>query len=101
MTVRIANTQLWVHDQDDALKFYTEQLGMEVRADVTMPEMGDFRWLTVGPVGQPEFAIVLMAVPPAPVLDEETAEQVHELMARETWDIAAWHAAAARPARPR
>ena len=32
MTVRIANTQLWVHDQDEALKFYTEQLGMEVRA---------------------------------------------------------------------
>jgi catechol 2,3-dioxygenase-like lactoylglutathione lyase family enzyme len=82
MTVHIANTQLWVHDQDDALRFYTDQLGMEVRADVTMPEMGGFRWLTVGPVGQPDFAIVLMAVPPAPVLDEDTAEQVRELLAK-------------------
>ncbi len=55
---------------------------MEVRADVTMPEMGGFRWLTVGPVGQPDFAIVLMPVPPAPVFDDETAEQVKELMAK-------------------
>ena len=46
--IRIANAQLWVHDQDEALAFYTEKLGMEVRADVTLPEMGDFRWLTVG-----------------------------------------------------
>ena len=48
---KIANTQLWVHDQDEALAFYTEKLGMEVRADVTMAEMGNFRWLTVGPSG--------------------------------------------------
>ncbi len=47
--IKIANAQLWVHDQDEALAFYTEKLGMEVRADVTLPEMGDFRWLTVGP----------------------------------------------------
>ena len=44
---RIANAQLWVHDQDEALSFYTQKLGMEVRADVTLPELGNFRWLTV------------------------------------------------------
>ena len=82
MTVRIANTQLWVHDQDDALKFYTEKLGMEVRADVTLESMGDFRWLTVGPAGQPDFAIVLMAIPGPPVMDSETAGQVGDLMAK-------------------
>ena len=49
--IKIANAQLWVHDQDEALAFYTEKVGMEVRADVTLPEMGDFRWLTVGPAG--------------------------------------------------
>ena len=38
----IANTQVWVHDQDEALKFYTDKLGMEVRVDVTVPEMDDF-----------------------------------------------------------
>ncbi len=80
--IRIANAQLWVHDQDEALAFYTEKLGMEVRADVTMPEMGDFRWLTVGPPGQEEVTIVLMAIPGPPVMDPETAEQVNDLMSK-------------------
>jgi predicted enzyme related to lactoylglutathione lyase len=80
--IRIANAQLWVHDQDEALAFYTEKLGWEVRADVTLPEMGDFRWLTVAPVGQEDFAIVLMAIPGHPVMDGETADQVRSLMAR-------------------
>ena len=72
--IKIANAQLWVHDQDVALEFYTQKLGWEVRSDVTMPEMGDFRWLAVGPVGQ-DFAVVLMAIPGEPVLDEETQQQ--------------------------
>jgi uncharacterized glyoxalase superfamily protein PhnB len=80
--IKIANAQLWVHDQDEALAFYTEKLGFEVRADVTLPEMGDFRWLTVGPAGQPDFAIVLMAIPGAPVMDDETANQVGDLMGK-------------------
>ena len=80
--IRIANTQLWVHDQDEALEFYTRKLGMEVRADASFPELGNFRWLTVGPAGQPDVAIALMAIPGPPVMDEETAEQVRELMAK-------------------
>jgi predicted enzyme related to lactoylglutathione lyase len=80
--ISIANTQLWVHDQDEALAFYTEKLGMEVRADVTMEELGDFRWLTVGPPGQPGFAIVLMAIPGPPVMDADTADEVRSLMAK-------------------
>jgi catechol 2,3-dioxygenase-like lactoylglutathione lyase family enzyme len=79
---KIANTQLWVHDQDEALAFYTEKLGMEVRQDVTLPELGDFRWLTVGPPGQDEFSIVLMAIPGPPVMDPGTAEDVKALMAK-------------------
>jgi predicted enzyme related to lactoylglutathione lyase len=80
--IKIANAQLWVHDQDEALAFYTQKLGMEVRADVTMAEMGDFRWLTVGPAGQPDIAIVLMAIPGPPVFEPETVEQVRSLMAK-------------------
>ena len=79
--LRIANAQLWVHDQDEALAFYTDKVGMEVRSDVTLPEM-DFRWLTVGPVGQPDVAIVLMAVPGPPVIDEDTADQIRDLTAK-------------------
>jgi predicted enzyme related to lactoylglutathione lyase len=80
--IKIANAQLWVHDQDDALAFYTDKLGWEVRSDVTMAELGDFRWLTVGPASQPDFAITLMAIPGAPVMDDETGEQVRSLMAK-------------------
>ena len=80
--IRLANAQLWDHDQDEALDFYTNKLGMEVRADVTLPEMGNFRWLTVGPAGQPDIAITLMEVPGPPVMDTETAEQVRSLTAK-------------------
>jgi catechol 2,3-dioxygenase-like lactoylglutathione lyase family enzyme len=76
----ISNTQLWVHDQDEALAFYTEKLGFEVRADVTMAEMGDFRWLTVGPPNH-DFSIVLMAIPEA-MMGAETAEQLRDLMGK-------------------
>jgi uncharacterized glyoxalase superfamily protein PhnB len=80
--IRIANTQLWVHDQDEALAFYTDKVGFEVRADVTVPEMGNFRWLAVGPAGQTDVSIALMAIPGPPVMDAETAEQVRSLMAK-------------------
>jgi predicted enzyme related to lactoylglutathione lyase len=82
LMIRIANAQLWVHDQDEALAFYTKKVGLEVRADITMPEMGDFRWLAVGPAGQDDISIVLMAIPGPPVMDADTAEQVSELMGK-------------------
>ena len=82
MTIRIGTTQVWVHDQDVAKEFYTKKLGMEVRQDVTMPELGNFRWLTVGPAGQDDIAIVLMAIPGEPVMDAATAEQVRDLMGK-------------------
>jgi catechol 2,3-dioxygenase-like lactoylglutathione lyase family enzyme len=80
--IRITTVQLWVHDQDEALDFYTKKVGLELRADVTMPELGDFRWLTVGPAGQEDVAIVLMAIPGPPVMDEATAQQVRDLSAK-------------------
>ena len=80
--IKLSTTQLWVQDQDQALEFYTKKLGMEVRSDVTLPEMGGFRWLTVGPPRQPDISIVLMAIPGPPVMDSETAEQVKDLMAK-------------------
>src|SRR5215211_569152 len=80
--IQIANAHLWVHDQDEALAFYTQKVGMEVRSDVTLPELGDFRWLTVSPAGQGDIAITLMAIPGPPVMDDETAGQVRTLMAK-------------------
>jgi uncharacterized glyoxalase superfamily protein PhnB len=80
--LKIASAQLWVHDQDVALKFWTEKVGLEVRQDVSLPELGGFRWLTVGPRGQDDVSIVLMAVPGPPVMDETTRTQVLEVVAK-------------------
>ena len=80
--IKIASAQLWVHDQDVALEFYTRKLGMEVRADVTVPELGNLRWLTVGPAGQDDVSIALMAIPGQPVMDDDTRKQVGEIMAK-------------------
>jgi catechol 2,3-dioxygenase-like lactoylglutathione lyase family enzyme len=82
MLKQLTNVQVWVHDQDEALAFYTEKLGLELREDVTVPEMGNFRWLTVGVPGQPDVAITLMAVPGPPVFDPDTREKIMDLMAR-------------------
>jgi len=80
--IKIGTAQVWVHDQDVALEFYTKKLGMEVRQDVTVPELGNFRWLTVAPPGNEEVSIVLMAIPGPPVIDAETADEIRALMAK-------------------
>jgi len=80
--IRIGTAQLWVHDQDEALRFYTEKVGLEIRQDVTVPEMGNFRWLTVGPPQQDDIAIVLMAIPGPPLMDADTERQVRDLVAK-------------------
>ncbi len=73
---------VWVNDQDEALTFYTEKLGLELRSDVTVPEMGGFRWVTVGVPGQEDVAISLLAIPGPPVFDSETKEQIEALVAK-------------------
>jgi uncharacterized glyoxalase superfamily protein PhnB len=80
--MQIGSAQLWVHDQEEALEFYTKRVGMEIRSDVTVPELGNFRWLTVGAPGQEDVAVTLMAIPGAPVMDEQTAKEVRALMAK-------------------
>ena len=82
MIKQVSHVNVWVHDQDEALAWYTDKLGFELREDVSLPELGGFRWLTVGPVGQPDFALALMTVPGPPVFAEDTAEKIRDLMAR-------------------
>jgi catechol 2,3-dioxygenase-like lactoylglutathione lyase family enzyme len=81
MLKHLTYVNVWVHDQDEALAFYTKKLGMELRDDVTMPELGNFRWLTVGLPGQ-DVALALMAVPGPPVFDQETSDQLKALVAK-------------------
>jgi catechol 2,3-dioxygenase-like lactoylglutathione lyase family enzyme len=79
--ITIANAQFWVHDQDEALDFYTRTLGWEVRADVTMAAW-NFRWLCIGPAGQQGPGLVLMPVPGPPMLDAAAGAQLAELVAK-------------------
>ena len=78
--MKLTHVQVWVHDQDEALAFYTDKLGMELREDVTVPEMGNFRWLSVGIPGQ-DVSITLMAIPGPPVFDEETRATIQRMLA--------------------
>ncbi|WP_028062114.1 VOC family protein [Solirubrobacter soli] len=77
-----ATAQLWVNDQDEALAFYVDQLGWTVREDLTPPELGGFRWLTVAPKADSDTSVVLMAIPGEPVFSEETAASVRDLLAK-------------------
>jgi catechol 2,3-dioxygenase-like lactoylglutathione lyase family enzyme len=80
--MQLTHVNVFVHDQDEALAFYTEKLGMELRDDVTLPELGGFRWLTVGPPGQEDIAITLMTIPGAPMFEADTQSMLKELMGR-------------------
>lgn len=76
MSITISSINVWVHDQQVALDFWTGKVGFELRSDWQFPEMPGFRWLTVGPKDQPDIEIVLMSIPGDPVF---TAEQ-HSLV---------------------
>ena len=78
----MSTTQIWVSNQDEAVAFWTEKVGLEIKEDVTVAELGNFRWVTVGPKGSTGTAIVLMAVPGQPVMDDATRAQVLDLMAK-------------------
>ena len=82
MLTQLNYTQVWVHDQDEALAFYVDKLGFELREDVTVPELGNFRWLTVGPPAQPDIAVTLMAIPGPPVMDAASAKQLRDLLGK-------------------
>ena len=81
MLKQVSHVNVWVHDQDEALEFYTRKLGFEVREDVTLEQFGNFRWLTVGPVSQPDLQFIL-SLPGPPAIDPEDAEQLMALVAR-------------------
>jgi catechol 2,3-dioxygenase-like lactoylglutathione lyase family enzyme len=77
---QVSHVNLWVHDQDEALAFFTDKLGFEVREDVTL-EQFDMRWLTVGPVHDPNLNFIL-SLPGPPQIDEDSAAQLIALVAR-------------------
>lgn len=79
MIDRLSHVTLWVTDQDEALKFYTEKLGFVVRTDASMD---GFRWLTVSPPDQPSPEIVLVHPTEGPMMDKETADAIQTLIGK-------------------
>lgn len=80
--ITIASTQLWVRDQDEAVEYWTAKVGLEVKVDATLPELGGFRWVTVGTPGGEGTSIVLMKIPGEPMIDGNTRAQIEELMSK-------------------
>ncbi|GAA3130413.1 VOC family protein [Planomonospora alba] len=78
MFTAITHSQIYVLDQDEALDFYVGKLGLEVNTDA---DLGFMRWLTVNVPGDPEHQI-LLEKPGGPMMSEETAEQVRELVTK-------------------
>jgi catechol 2,3-dioxygenase-like lactoylglutathione lyase family enzyme len=74
---RLSVVTIWVTDQNDALRFYTEKLGFEIRADITA---GDYRWLSVGLKGQPDLEFSLEAVKPGGTLTQADVEPLTKLV---------------------
>ena len=70
-------SSIFVLDQDEALRFYTEVLGLEVAQDM---DFGPMRWLTVRVPGDDK--IILLERPGAPAHDEATAEQIRNLVTK-------------------
>jgi catechol 2,3-dioxygenase-like lactoylglutathione lyase family enzyme len=80
MIQRQSHSTIYVIDQEEALEFYRDKLGFEVRTD--MPMTDDLRWLTLSPKGQPDLEIVLMQIAPGPALSAEAAEEMKALVKR-------------------
>jgi catechol 2,3-dioxygenase-like lactoylglutathione lyase family enzyme len=85
MIQRQSHSTIYVIDQEEALEFYRDTLGFEVRTD--MPMTDDLRWITVSPKGQPDLEIVLMQIAPGPAFSDETAEEMKALVRRGTLGI--------------
>lgn len=77
MINRLSVATIWVTDQNEALRFYTEKLGFGIRADITA---GDYRWLTVGLKGQPDIEFQLAALKPGGRLTQDDVDQLTKLV---------------------
>jgi predicted enzyme related to lactoylglutathione lyase len=75
---RLSHATLYVLDQSEALTFYRDKLGFEVRADMAMDN--GFRWLTVGPKTQPDLEIILMAVKESPMFAADKVAMLRQLL---------------------
>ncbi len=87
MINKLSIATIWVKDQNEALRFYTENLGFEIRADFTN---GDYRWLTVGIDSQPDVEFQLAAIKVGGGLTQEDVEQLTRLVEAGKMGVGPW-----------
>jgi uncharacterized glyoxalase superfamily protein PhnB len=71
-------SQIYVLDQDKALDFYVNTLGLEKNTD---QDLGFMRFLTINVPGDPDRQI-LLEKPAAPTMDPKTADEVRGLLTK-------------------
>jgi uncharacterized glyoxalase superfamily protein PhnB len=86
--LKIAKMPIYVKNQNEALRYYTEKLGFEIRDDVTN---GDFRWLTVGSKDQPDMELILMPLKPDHNLSAEDVQVMSKLVENGKLAHHVWH----------
>ena len=91
MIQRLSHVSVYVLDQDAAYDFYVNKLGFEVRMDQKMDN--GFRWLTVGPKGQPGLQIILMPTTPSPMMDQATSDALRALIRQRVMGAGAFQTA--------
>ncbi|WP_261163954.1 VOC family protein [Microbacterium sp. Marseille-Q6965] len=82
MNLTIHQTMLPHTGHEDAIAFYRDSLGFEVRGDVGYNGM---HWITVGPAGQPDVSIVLYPLGADPGVTEEEERVIEAMMAKGTY----------------
>ena len=82
MDITIHSSMLPHDDPDASLAFYRDTLGFEVRLDVGYEGM---RWITVGPVDQPDTSIVLYPPTATPGITDDERRAIAEMMAKGTF----------------
>ncbi|WP_018584711.1 VOC family protein [Salinispora arenicola] len=82
MNITISASFLPHENADASVSFYREVLGFEIRNDVGYDGM---RWVTVGPVGQPQTSIVLQPPAADPGINDEERRTIEEMMAKGTY----------------
>jgi predicted enzyme related to lactoylglutathione lyase len=84
MNLIIHATFLPADNPDTSLAFYRDALGFEVRNDVGY---GGMRWITIGPVDQPQTSIVLHPPAADPGITEDERRTIAEMMAKGSYAI--------------
>lgn len=85
MITRMTHMNIYVLDQDSALDFYTNKLGLKVIIDAPMNK--DARWLTVGTAEQPGFEINLTPIHESLLHSKDTAEALRDLVKKGTFGV--------------